>query len=275
MRIKVNRIRGALHAVFSVLLLSCMATQAIADDTPCTRTWTQHASYPREPDRFTQGLLVHRGRLYESLGLYGRSAVQEVELRSGRVLRMQALPARVFGEGLAVAGEQLVQLSWREQTAWRYDFDLALHATQPYPGEGWGLTTWRSPAGERLILSDGTPQLRVLHPDTLAEEGRVTVRVSGEPVKWLNELEMVGEELLANLWHSDAVAVIDPRSGAVHARFDFSALRRQLAWPRGRPRETDLNGLAWDAERERLLVTGKNWPLLFELSIGDCPAAAQ
>lgn len=208
--------------------------------------------------------------------MYGESAIHEVELGSGRVLRTHRLPATAFGEGLARVGHHLLQLSWREQTAWRYDLDLKPLGTHRYTGEGWGLTTLPTPQGERLILSDGTPVLRVLHPDTLAEEARIPVTYQGRPLKWLNELEVVNGEILANVWHADEVAAIDPASGVVRALYNFSALRSRLVWPPGaRPQERDLNGLAWDADRRRLLVTGKRWPQVFEVEIGACPVPMQ
>lgn len=273
MRTKVNL--RFLASICACIVLLTHAAASRADSAPCPRSWTLHASHPHDPTHFTQGLLIHEGRLFESVGQYGRSAVHEIELQSGRVLRSQPLPAHAFGEGLARVGERLVQLSWREQTAWFYTLDLVPIGVRTYPGEGWGLTTLTTSTGERLILSDGTPVLRVLHPDTLAEERRVEVRVAGRPLKWLNELEVVDSELLANIWHSDEVAVIDPASGALRGWFDFSALRRTLTWPAKAPRETDLNGLAWDARRQRLLVTGKHWPRLFEVEIGGCAASAK
>lgn len=273
MRIKVNPRFLAFFSACIALLLHAGAIRA--DALPCPRSWTLHASHPHDPGHFTQGLLIHEGRLFESVGQYGRSAVHEIELETGRVLRSQPLPASAFGEGLARVGNRLIQLSWREQTAWFYTLDLVPMGVRAYPGEGWGLAAFETPAGERLILSDGTPVLRVLHPDTLAEERRMEVRVAGRPLKWLNELEVVGDELLANIWHSDEVAVIDPASGALRGWFDFSPLRRGLVWPGTPPRETDLNGLAWDAERRRLLVTGKHWPRLFEVEIGACIAPAK
>ncbi|TDU26595.1 glutamine cyclotransferase [Panacagrimonas perspica] len=284
LRIKVNQ-RHAMFRALQVAMLSVACTswtsahaQNPAAPEPCERQWQLLATHTHDPQHFTQGLVIFEGRMFESVGQYGRSGVHEVNLADGRVLRSQALPANVFGEGLAKIGDRLVQLSWRENTAYFYDLSLQPKGTLPYPGEGWGLTTLATPAGERLILSDGSPWLRVLHPTTLAEERRVRVQVRGQPLKLLNELENVRGEVLANIWHSDEVAVIDPSSGAVTGWFDFHALRQRLTWPPPlHPTETDLNGLAWDERRSRLLVTGKYWPQLFEVQIGGCvaPSAPQ
>ncbi len=238
---------------------------------PCERPWQLLATHTHDPRHFTQGLVMFDGRMFESVGQYGRSGIHEVNLESGRVLRSRTLPANIFAEGLAKVGDRLIQLSWRENTAYFYDLSLEPKGALPYPGEGWGLTTIATPAGERLVLSDGSPWLRVLNPQTLAEERRVMVQVQGRPLKLINELESVNGEILANIWHSDEVAVIDPASGAVKAWFDFGPLREKLSWPPPlHPVETDLNGLAWDEARSRLLVTGKYWPQLFEVQIGAC-----
>lgn len=277
LRIKVNQRLAMFRALqFAMLSVACTLwtpanARNPAENEACERQWQLLATHTHDPRHFTQGLVIFEGRMFESVGQYGRSGVHEVNLADGRVLRSHALPDNVFGEGLAKIGDRLVQLSWRENTAYFYDLSLQPKGSLPYPGEGWGLTTIVTPAGERLILSDGSPWLRVLHPTTLAEERRVMVQVRGQPLKLLNELENVRGEVLANIWHSDEVAVIDPSSGAVTGWFNFAPLRQRLTWPPPlHPAETDLNGLAWDERRSRLLVTGKYWPQLFEVQIGGC-----
>lgn len=239
----------------------------------CERPWQVVKEYPHDPTHFTQGLLITRGRMFESVGLYGRSAIHEIDLASGRALKSRTLPVEIFSEGLALAGDRLVQVTWREQTALVYDLDLRLVNSLAYFGEGWGLTTASLGDEERLILSDGTPWLRFLDPATLEEKGRVKVKESGEPVAFLNELEQVGNEVLANIWHSDRVVAIDLPTGQVMSQFDFSALRERLDWPSDEPPETDLNGLAFDARSGHLLVTGKFWPKLFEVKFAACGAS--
>lgn len=273
---KVNRHSRVMLAIFfatsSVIVHAQAASGTLTK--PCTRQWKVVQETPHDPTHFTQGLLIHEGRLFESTGLYGRSTVQEIERGSGRSLRSYALPENFFSEGLALVGQQLFQLTWRQQTAVVYDLDLKPKQTLSYPGEGWGLTTLPSPTGDQLVLSDGTPWLRFLDPNSMGEVRRVSVSAAGQPLRMINELEYVHGEILANVWHSDQVAAIDPRSGEVRGWFDFSPLRRQLQWPNGAPRETDLNGLAYDERSRRLLVTGKLWPRLFELEIGGCQGSS-
>lgn len=256
--------------IAALLLLHATGASAASAPRSCERSWTLQAEHPHAPSHFTQGLVLHAGRLFESVGLYGRSGIHEVDVRSGRALRTRPLPADEFGEGLAVVGATLVQLTWREGKAHVYDLDLRHLRTHRYPGEGWGLSRWDSPAGPRLILSDGTPVLRLMDVERFEERARVTVRENGRAVRLINELEVVGDELLANVWHQDRVLAIDPGDGVVRGWFDFSALRQRLRWPGRMPAETDLNGLAYDPVRQRLLVTGKQWPALFEVSLGSC-----
>nr|WP_293244374.1 glutaminyl-peptide cyclotransferase [Panacagrimonas sp.] len=256
-------------------MLDASARSAVDDaPVPCERSWSLAATHPHDTAHFTQGLTWVDGRVFESVGQYGRSGVHEIDLATGRSLRSHSLPAEIFGEGLTRIGDRLVQLSWREKTAYLYDLSLQPKGTLHYEGEGWGLTTLPGPAGPSLVLSDGTPWLRMLDPATLAERRRVMVRVGDEPVKRLNELEWVRGEILANIWYSDEVAVIDPDDGRLRGWFDFTSLRERLVWPAptAPSRDAVLNGLAWDDRRSRLLVTGKNWPQLFEIEIGDCRA---
>lgn len=281
MHTKVNQRPRALRHLFVALvatLTSCGASTpaVIAGPTvPCERQWSLIATYPHETSHFTQGLAWVDGRLFESVGQYGRSGVHEIDLPTGRPLHSRPLPENIFGEGLTRVGDLLVQLSWRERTAFLYDLSLEPKGTLKYEGEGWGLTTLPTADGPQLVLSDGTPWLRMFDPATLAERRRVMVRVGTEPVQRINELEEVRGEILANLWYSDEVAVIDPADGAVRAWFDFSSLRARLVWPPPmKPsRDAVLNGMAWNARQSRLLVTGKNWPQLFEVELGGCRTA--
>lgn len=234
------------------------------------------AQHPHDPSHFTQGLLVTDGRLYESTGLYGSSAVQEVDRASGTRLRRYRLPRSDFGEGLTRVGDRLLQLTWREQRAWVYDLDLNPLGTVKYAGEGWGLTTLPPTADKptpTLVMSDGSHRLQLLHHDSLQRLRQIEVRDGGRAVPRLNELEFVRGEILANVWHLDEVIAIDPESGAVRGRYDFAPLRRELRWPQGVPPETDLNGVAFDERSGRVLITGKRWPRLFEVELGGCVQA--
>lgn len=237
----------------------------------CTRSHTIIARHPHDPTHFTQGLLIADGRLFESTGLYGRSAIFEKELRSGRVLRSRTLPDAAFGEGLALVGRWLVQLTWREGAALVYDLQLGTPRVLAFDGEGWGLTQASTADGPRLLATDGSHWLRVLDQETLREIGRIAVRDSGQRVPLLNELEAVGTEVLANIWHSTRVVAIDPLSGAVRGAYDFADLLNHFDPPPGwNGAEDVLNGMAFDPASGHLFVTGKRWPALFELRLGDC-----
>ena len=211
--------------------------------------------------------------MYESTGRYGHSAIHEIELHTGHALRSRALPREFFGEGLALVGDKLVQITWREQRAFIFDLDLNPLGGLAYQGEGWGLTSLRRDGREVLVMSDGSHVLRLLDAHTLHELDRIEVQERGRPVTQLNELEVMDQEILANVWHQDRVLAIDPSNGKVRGWFDFSSLRSQLQWPgAGRPTETDLNGLAYDAKSRRLFVAGKHWPQTFVVEPGACEA---
>lgn len=220
-------------------------------------------SHPHDPAAFTQGLQLVDGDLYEGTGLHGRSTLRRVELRSGRVLQQAALEPRYFGEGITVLDDRIVQLTWQSGTGFVYDrTSFERQRTFTYTGEGWGLTT----DGRRLIMSDGTDTLRFWHPETLEEVGRVQVLDGSRPVPQLNELEYVDGVLYANVWPTDRVARIDPATGRVTGWLDFSG----LLTPTERSRGVDvLNGLAHDPATGHLLVTGKLWPWVFEVRLGE------
>ncbi len=218
-------------------------------------------TYPHDAQAFTQGLVYADGHLYESTGRNGQSSLRMTDLETGRILQEQPVSSQYFAEGLAAWGSTLVQLTWQEHTAFVYDrFSFRLLNTLHYPGEGWGLTS----DGKRLILSDGTTDLRFLDPATMRELRRVTVKDHGTPVKELNELEFIHGEVYANIWHSDRIARISPQTGAVLGWIDLTGLLPDNL--RSSP-EAVLNGIAYDAAHDRLFVTGKLWPRLFEIRV--------
>ena len=222
--------------------------------------------YPHDPTAFTQGLVYVDGHLYESSGLNGRSSLRMVDLQTGRILQHHELAAEYFGEGLTNWGSSLVQLTWKAGTALVYDrFSFALQRTLHYSGEGWGLTQ----DGKSLILSDGSPVLRFLDPRSFREIRRLAVvDENGQPVLDLNELEYVRGEIYANVWHTDRIARISPRTGKVLGWIDLSGLidKSQLSDP-----DAVLNGIAYDSRFDRLFVTGKLWPRLFEIKVVHRP----
>jgi glutamine cyclotransferase len=218
------------------------------------------STYPHDKNAFTQGLAYEGGFLYEGTGLHGRSTLRQVALASGDVVKVVELPERYFGEGIVVYADKVVQLTWRANTGFVYDKEsFALRYTFTYPTEGWGITH----DGKRLIMSDGTSTLRFLNPETFREIDRIEVTDDEGPVSGLNELEYVNGEIYANVWPTDRIAMISPETGLVTGWLDLTGLR-----PEGGSDATDvLNGIAYDAEHDRLFVTGKLWPVLFEIEI--------
>jgi glutaminyl-peptide cyclotransferase len=217
--------------------------------------------YPHDPRAFTQGLVYIDGHLYESTGLNGRSSLRMVDLATGQVQQKFDLPQQYFGEGLAPWGSTLVQLTWQNHVAFVYDrFSFRKLRTIPCPWEGWGLTE----DGKSLILSDGSSTLHFLDPETFHELRKITVKDHGNPVDKLNELEYIHGEIYANIWYSDRIARISPSTGQVLGWIDLTGL---LAPAEHTDPDAVLNGIAYDAAHDRLFVTGKLWPRLFEIKV--------
>ncbi len=216
--------------------------------------------YPHDPGAFTQGLQYLDGALYEGTGLNGRSSIRRVELETGKVQQKRDVSSQYFGEGITVWKNDLIELTWQSHVAFVYDRATFEPKKQfSYPGEGWGLTH----DGTNLIMSDGSDELRVLDPVTFAERRRIRVTAAGAPLRNLNEVEWVKREILANVWQTDYVARIAPDSGKVTGYIDL----RGLLSPQERANTDVLNGIAYDAARDRLFITGKLWPKLFEIKI--------
>lgn len=218
-------------------------------------------AYPHDRSAYTEGLVLASGVLYEGTGLVGRSSLRRVDLETGAVLQSSELPVPHFGEGIAVLGDEIFQLTWKSRTGFVYDREtLQRERTFAYATEGWGLTT----DGRRLVMSDGTETLRFLDPATLQVVSSVPVRDEQGPVTHLNELEFIEGEIWANVWLTDRVVRIDPATGRLTGVIDLTGLLDTA----GRPAKVDaLNGIAYDAEHDRLFVTGKLWPWLFEIEI--------
>jgi glutamine cyclotransferase len=218
--------------------------------------------YPHDSRAFTQGLVFADGHLYESTGLHGRSSLRMVDLSTGQVLQKYDLPPEYFGEGLTDWGSHLIQLTWKAHKGFVYDrFSFSLLRTFEYKGEGWGLTHDKT----HLIMSDGTSYLRFLDPNSFRETRRIRVAdEAGNPVENLNELEYVHGEVYANIWQTDEIVRISPRTGKVLGWIDLSGIidKRELE-------STDavLNGIAYDSTGDRLFVTGKLWPKLLEIRV--------
>ncbi len=238
---------------------------AQAPQPPVRYSYEVVAAWPHDPKAFTQGLVFRDGNFLESTGLNGQSTLREEEVKTGRVLKQIAVPAQYFAEGLAVVGDRAYQLTWRSGKGFVYDVDtFRLERDFGYEGEGWGLAT----DGRVLILSDGTSRIRFLDPATFQVQRTIEVTQAGKPVDQLNELEWINGEIFANVWQTNEILRIDPATGRVRGAIDFSGL---LA-PQDRGPETDvLNGIAYDPAGDRLFVTGKRWPKIFEVRLKAVP----
>jgi len=223
--------------------------------------------YPHATSAYTEGLFYKDGYLYESTGQNGESTVRKVALRTGAVVQQYRLPPQYFGEGIVDWKNRLLQLTWQSETGFVYDLaSFKLQRTFSYPGEGWALTR----DSKHLYMSDGSAVLRILDPDTLKATGSIMVTANGVPVTRLNELEWVRGQIYANIWLTNRIARIDPASGHVTGWIDLTGLLDVNRLPD--PGNDVLNGIAWDAAHDRLFVTGKRWPKLFEIRLVKQPA---
>lgn len=220
-------------------------------------------SLPHDRAAFTEGLFIDQGELFESTGEEGRSSVRRVDLASGKVLEQANIPSPLFGEGIAPWNGQILSLTWRDGLGFRFSrkgFGFIGRFT--YPGEGWGMTTHQTAGGTEIIMSDGTSALRFVDPAGFTIRRFLKVTAAGRPVDNLNELEWVDGEILANVWQTDRIARIDPATGHVVGWIDLSALHRQAG---AFGSDQVANGIAWDAQGRHLYVTGKEWPVMFEI----------
>ena len=224
-------------------------------------------TYPHDAGAFTEGLLYHDGFLYESTGLAGHSSIRKVRLETGEIVQHRDIAPRYFGEGIVIWNDRLIELTWKSQIGFVYDLaTLRLRSTFHYPGEGWALTT----DGHRLIMSDGTSDLRFLDPDSLREVGRIHVTCDGRLIRNVNELEWVKGEIYANVWLTNVIVRIDPATGNIVGLIDLSDLPDATA---KRPADDVLNGIAYDAAGDRLFVTGKLWKSVYQIRLAERPQA--
>jgi glutaminyl-peptide cyclotransferase len=257
-------VRRAVRILFAVCVLAC--ARAEAEAAVPRYSYEVVNTYPHDASAFTEGLFYLNGFLYESTGLEEHSTIRKVRLETGEVLQMLEIPAQYFGEGIVNWQGQLISLTWKSQLG--FVFNLATFKQQRqfhYQGEGWALTHNDS----EIIMSDGTPELRFLDPKTLRETHRVQVTLDGKPISNVNELEWVKGEIYANVWQTDFVLRINPANGQVVGIVNLAGLlkRKDIV-----PGQTDvLNGIAYDAKGDRLFVTGKNWPKLFEIRLRSAP----
>ncbi len=254
--------RSLIRAKLAFLLLAAASVASAGDSYRIVHT------YPHDPRAYTQGLVFVDGHLYESTGLNGRSSLRMDDLTTGRVLQSATVPAQYFAEGLTNWGSTLVQLTWQSHVAFVYDrFSFRLLRTFHYDCDGWGLTQ----DGKNLILSDGTDEIRFFDPATFRLVRSIRVKDRGQPVTQLNELEYIHGQIYSNVWHTDRIVRISPATGQVLGWINLAGL---LPEDQRSDPEAVLNGIAYDAVHDRLFVTGKLWPLLFEIRVVPAKARA-
>lgn len=259
-------VRGVLVFLLATICLgvSCRSGQPPSSSNTSTNAGSGYEVvnvFPHDPGAYTQGLEIHDGKLLESTGEVGHSSLRWVELATGNVVQRVTVPPPYFAEGLTLLNGKIYQITWQHQTGFIYDAtSLNKVGEFKYYGEGWGLTN----AEGLLILSDGTNRIRFMDPETFQVKRTINVLDKSEPVRMLNELEYVNGEILANVWHDDRIARIDPQSGQVRGWINLKGIiaPNELSDP-----EAVLNGIAYDQQNKRLFVTGKMWPKLFEIRI--------
>ncbi|MCI5131138.1 MAG: glutaminyl-peptide cyclotransferase [Candidatus Electrothrix sp. EH2] len=253
--------------IFFIFLFLFFGTSALSVPAqilkPLEFSCTVVREYPHDPKAFTQGLAWDKGKVYEGTGRYGHSSLRSVDLKTGLVNRQRDYTDRFFAEGVTVFQDRIYQLTWKNKKVFLFEKEnFSVLGSWPYPREGWGITH----DGNELIASDGTAQLYFLDPKTLEEKRRITVRDDQGPVTQLNELEYVRGAIYANVWKTDQIAIIRPQDGAVSGWLDLSGLSAKVRsiWKA----KTDvLNGIMYDPADDRLFVTGKLWPSLFEIRV--------
>lgn len=262
----VVNMKRLLFAIFlSIFAMACSSQPKRATSVPqivepVKYTYNIKAVYPHDTNSYTQGLQFVDGVLWEGTGEWGKSALQKVDLKSGRAEVLATLPKSEFGEGITVLGDKVYQLTWTNNKVHVYDLQGNHLKDMRYVGEGWGLTS----DGESLYMSNGTTDIYKMNPETFKREGKITVTMRGEAVNFINELEWIDGKIWANVYTTDYVVIINPQTGIVEGLIDFTGLLK----PEDVTERTDvLNGIAYDAEGKRIFVTGKLWNKLFEIEI--------
>lgn len=256
--------RRVLYPILSLVLLACGGSAASDSSDGGLKRYTVEVieTYPHDRGAFTQGLLIDKGVLFESTGRHGQSSLRQVDLESGQLIKGIALPSRYFGEGIAAVDNRLFMLTWTSGDGFVFDRNsLQRTGSFSFAGEGWGLTT----DGATLIMSNGTDELQFFDPDGFEKKRSVKVTRDGKPVQLINELEWIDGLIWANVWQTEDILQINPKTGKVVGVIDASGLL-----PDGtvaRPRDDVLNGIAWNKETDQLYLTGKSWPSLFEIKL--------
>ncbi len=257
---KMKKIIG-LFIVCGILIVFVLNAGCAQDANDHNYTYRVVNTYPHDSRAFTQGLFFADGYLYEGTGLNGRSSLRKTTLHTGRVLKSVELPKEVFGEGVTLCRNRVIQLTWKARQGFVYSKDsLELQDTFKIQTDGWGITF----DGTKLIVSDGSNQLYFLDPDTYKQTGRISVHDNNGPVKNLNELEYVKNKIYANVWRTNDIVMIDPATGEVSGRVNLEKLTGMSG---GDTSYKTLNGIAYDEKNDRLFVTGKLWPDLYEIEL--------
>ena len=242
------------------MLLVLLAGNSVLAQTP-VYDYEVVNRYPHAPTAYTQGLRYHDGLMYEGTGRNGQSMLKKYRVEDGQVLQSKRLSDRYFGEGIEIVGDRIFQLTWQSHMVFVHDLETFEQLDTFYnPTEGWGLTY----DGEELILSDGSSNLFFIDPENFVTTRKVEVKLDGSPVSSLNELEYIGGEVWANVWQTDFIVRIDPLTGVVNSLVNLTGLSDQFDRSE---RDAVLNGIAYDAEQDRLFVTGKLWSDIFEIRL--------
>lgn len=252
----------ARKTLWASLTIALAPAACAHSDTIPVHTYRIIHTYPHDPAAFTEGLFYEDGYLYESTGEFEGAGVRKVKLETGEVVQRRDTPEGYFGEGIIASGQRILQLSWKQGVGFIYDkATFKLIDQIRYPGEGWAMTRDAS----HIYMSDGTPVIRILDPQTFAQTGSISVTADGEPLQQINELEWVKGKIYANVWQTARIAQIDPKTGHVVGWIDMTKLVE--AQKVGDPENDVLNGIAYDAVRDRLFVTGKRWGAVYEVRV--------
>lgn len=248
------RFARCLALVCALVPVACVAAAPVAG-------YKVVAKFPHSTESYTEGFFYLNGLFYEGTGMKGRSAVMAIEPATGKVVQKLDLPGQYFGEGIIDWGPNLYEWTWQSHVGFVYDrFSLRQVAQFTYDGEGWGMTR----SAKEIITSDGSSTLRFRDAKTFKETRHIVVRDGAKEIAELNELEYVKGEIYANVWHEDRIARISPADGHVIGWIDLSGI---LPDTEKVDAESVLNGIAYDAQHDRLFVTGKQWPAIFEIKM--------
>jgi len=253
--------------IFKIIILAVTCFSNFADAVELTKSekiqlysYKIINTFPHNQSSWTQGLIFENNFFYESTGRYGHSCLSKVEPATGKILQNKKLDKNFYGEGLTNFNDKLILLTWHSHKGFVYNKDFSLLKTFSYPWQGWGLTNDR----ENLIMSDGSCLLYFLNPDTFKEIRKIRVTENGFSVKNLNELEYIDDKIYANVWMTDKIVIISPKTGNITGWINLKGI---LPSEERKNVDSVLNGIAYDASQKRLFVTGKLWPWVFEIKI--------